>query len=77
MKSKALVLLSSAFILTACVVAPRRGGGVEVVPILPVLVELDVGQPYYAQGGYQYFYSDERWRYATSRNGPWMDYSRA
>ena len=77
MKAKLVVLISSAFILTACMVAPRRGGGLEIIPILPVTVELEVEQPYYVQGGYHYFYSNDRWHYATSRNGPWAELPRS
>ena len=63
MKSKLVILLSSAFILTSCVVAHRRGGGLEIIPILPTVLELDVEQPYYTQDGYYYYYTDDRWRY--------------
>jgi len=41
----------------------------EVIPILPVILELDVDQPYYEQSGYHYFYSNDRWYYSDSRNG--------
>ena len=68
MKTKLVVLMCTAFLLSACVVAPRRGGGVEVIPILPAVVELD-GDGYYAHGGYHYFYTNERWYYSNSRHG--------
>lgn len=77
MKLKLVVAMPALVILTACLVAPRRGGGLEVIPILPVLVELEVEQPYYVDGGYHYFYSNDRWLYATSRNGPWMELPRS
>jgi len=77
MKSRLILLGASFFILTSCVVSPRRGGGVEVVPFLPVVLELDAGQPYYEQNGYHYHYSDDRWQYSTSRNGPWMELPRS
>lgn len=68
MKTKLVVLMFSAFLFSACIVAPRRGGGVEVIPILPAVVDLD-GDGYYAHGGYHYFYTDERWYYSNSRDG--------
>jgi hypothetical protein len=68
MKTKLVVLMFSAFLLSACVVAPRRGGGIEVIPILPAVVELG-GDGYYAHGGYHYFYTNERWYYSNARNG--------
>ncbi len=77
MKTKLMVLGSSVLILTACVMVPRRGGGVQIIPILPVLVELDVNEPYYTQDGYYYYYSENRWNYATSRRGPWTELPRS
>ena len=68
MKTKLVVLMFSAFMISACVVAPRQGGGVEVIPILPAVVELDGGD-YYAHGGYHYFYNNERWYYSSTRDG--------
>jgi hypothetical protein len=77
MNHRQILLGASFFILTSCVVSPRRGGGLEVVPILPVVVELDADQPYYEQDGYHYHYADDRWQYSTSRNGPWMELPRS
>ncbi len=77
MKYTAGALISSIFILTSCVVVPNPGGGVALIPILPTIVELEIGQPYYAQSGYQYYYSDERWQYSNSRNGPWRELPRS
>jgi hypothetical protein len=68
MKGKVIVLVSSLIILTACVVAPRQGGGLTIIPILPAIVEVDADN-YYAYGGYHYFYTNERWYYSDSRNG--------
>ncbi len=68
MKRGMLVLMSSALLLTGCLVAPRRGGGLEVIPVLPAIVEIGPDS-YLAHGGYHYFYANERWYYATSRNG--------
>ncbi len=68
MKSKMIVLMSSAFLFSACMVAPRHGGGLTIIPILPTIVEID-DDAYYTQGGYHYFYTDDRWYYSDSRNG--------
>ena len=76
MKTRTFFLISSILLLTGCLVAPRRGGGVEVLPVLPAVVELDV-EPYYVYGGYYYSYSNDRWFYATSRSGPWVDLPRS
>ena len=62
------VLMTSTLLLTACLVAPRRGGGLEVIPVLPAIVEIGP-DAYIAHGGYHYFYANERWYYAASRNG--------
>jgi hypothetical protein len=71
MNRKMVVLMSSVFILTACMVRSTPGGGVEVIPILPTIVELDldVSEPYYEHNGYHYFYTNERWYYSNSRGG--------
>ena len=69
-------------LLSACVVAPHgRGPGVGIgigisVPTLPLVVELG-SDPYYVHGGYTYFYDNDRWRYANSRSGPWVDLPRS
>ncbi|MDP1918660.1 MAG: hypothetical protein Q8L14_20595 [Myxococcales bacterium] len=68
MTNKMIVLMSAVFMFSACVVAPRHGGGLTIIPILPTIVEID-DDAYYAQGGYHYFYSDDRWYYSDSRNG--------
>ena len=71
MRSKVVVLMSSVIILTACMVRSTPGGGVEVVPILPTVVELDfdASEPYYEHNGYHYFYTNERWFYSNTGNG--------
>jgi hypothetical protein len=74
--SKWSVLALGLAALTACVVATGPRGGVEVVPVLPAVVELDV-EPYYTYEGYVYFYSGDRWLYSTSRNGPWTELPRS
>lgn len=72
----------AALLLSACVVAPTgrgHGGGVGIgltVPTLPLIVELG-SDPYYAYGGYTYYYDNNRWRYAGSRAGPWVDLPRS
>jgi hypothetical protein len=68
MRNKVLVPVFSILLLSACMVAPGRGGGLEVIPILPTVVEID-SDNYYAQGGYHYFYNDDRWYYSSSRDG--------
>lgn len=70
--------------LGGCVVAPPgRGPGVGIgigigiaVPTLPLVVELGA-DPYYSHGGYSYFYDNDRWRYAESRGGPWLELPRS
>ena len=68
MSSKAMVPVFSLLLLSACMVAPTRGGGLEIIPILPTVVEVD-SDNYYAHGGYHYFYNDDRWYYSSTRNG--------
>ncbi|HCZ33635.1 MAG TPA: hypothetical protein DHV93_09390 [Holophagaceae bacterium] len=68
MNGKALVPVLSILLLSACLVAPSRRGGLEVIPILPTFVEVDADD-YYAHGGYHYFHTNDRWYYASSRNG--------
>jgi hypothetical protein len=76
--SLVLVAIFATFMLTACLVSPGPGGyGVEVAPPLPAVIELDVGQPYYYQGGYHYFYQNDRWQYSRSRSGPWTELPRS
>ena len=80
-KSWIAVPLSS-LLMSACVVGPPGRGpvvGVGVgisVPTLPLIVELG-SDPYYSHGGYTYYYDNERWRYANSRSGPWVDLPRS
>lgn len=82
MRKSLLALPLSALLLSACIVAPvGRGPGVGVsvgieVPALPLIVELG-SDGYYVQGGYIYYYDNNRWRYATSRSGPWVDLPRS
>ncbi|HRP77227.1 MAG TPA: hypothetical protein PK725_14800 [Rhodocyclaceae bacterium] len=56
----------------------RDSRGVFVAPPLPVIVELGPDL-YFVQRGYhyQYRYNDDRWRYSTSRSGPWTDLPRS
>jgi len=68
MKARVIVLISSVLFLTSCLVAPRRGGGLQIIPILPTVVEVDADS-YYYQDGYHYFYTGDRWYYSDSRNG--------
>ena len=69
MQHRLVVLMCSVLMLSGCMVASRPGGGVEVIPILPAIVELDV-EGHYAHSGYHYFYSDDRWYYSTTMSGP-------
>jgi hypothetical protein len=69
MRSKVILPVLSVLILSACVVVPRQGGGLQIIPILPAIVELDTNN-YYAHDGYHYFYTNDRWYYSTMRNGP-------
>lgn len=73
-KKLALVPLA-ALLLAGCVVAPRHGA-VVIAPALPAIVEIDV-EPYYYQRGYYYFYENSRWRYSSSRSGPWIELPRS
>lgn len=82
MHKSLLALPLAALLLSACVVAPvGRGPGVGVavgiaVPALPLIVELG-SDGYYVQGGYTYYYDNNRWRYAQSRSGPWVELPRS
>src|ERR1700675_2890932 len=72
-----LIVALTALMLTACIVAPvEHGSGMVVVPALPLTVELGV-EPYYYQSGYHYYYNNDRWSYARSRSGPWVDLPRS
>lgn len=68
-----------ALTLSACVIAPGPyDRGVVVAPPLPVIVELGPELYFYQHRyHYQYEYRNDRWRYATSRSGPWMDLPRS
>lgn len=68
MNLQKLVAVSSLVILSACIMAPRPGGGVDIIPILPSVVELG-DDSYYTQGGYHYFYTNEQWYYSPTRDG--------
>ncbi len=68
MRSMAMVSVFSILLLSACMVAPRSGGGLEIVPILPTIVEIG-SDNYYAHDGYHYFYTNDRWYYSSTRNG--------
>lgn len=68
MKTNVLVLTCSALLLSACMVTPNHRGGIDVVPILPVIVEVD-DNSYYAHGGYHCYYNDDRWYYSETRDG--------
>ena len=77
MYTKLIVAPVAALLLVACVVAPaHRGPGMVVAPALPVIVELGA-EPFYFQGGFHYYYHDNRWSYSNSRSGPWMDLPRS
>ena len=68
MSSKVIVPVLSIFLLSACMVAPRHGGGLEVIPILPVVVEIG-SDDYYTHDGYHYYHTNDRWYYSSSRDG--------
>ena len=76
MKRTLISALVAVSLLSACAVVPGRRGGVEMVPLLPPLVVLDV-EPYYVQSGYHYHYTNGVWLYSTSRSGPWLDLPRS
>lgn len=82
MRKQWITAAAAALLLSACVVQPpRRSGAVSVgvgvtVPALPAVIELGP-DPYYQSGGYIYHYSNERWLYATSRSGPWVELPRS
>ncbi len=68
--------LLTAFLLSACVVAPAgRGPGYVMAPALPVVVELGT-EPYYYHSGFYYYYNNQRWSYSRDRKGPWHDLPR-
>jgi hypothetical protein len=78
-KRTVLAGLLVTFIVTGCLMVPRPGGGVSLVPILPPILPSVVvlgAEPYYAQGGYYYYYQNNGWYYSRSRGGPWVDLPR-
>jgi hypothetical protein len=76
MNLKKVALLFSAVMMTACLIRPNGHGGVDLVPILPEVVELDTDS-HYVHGGYHYFYTDDRWFYATTRDGQRSELARS
>jgi hypothetical protein len=68
MRSKVILPVLSLLILSACMVTARPGGGVQVIPILPAIVEVD-SDNYYPHAGYHYFYTGDRWYYSSTRDG--------
>jgi len=68
MKSRLIITMALALMLSGCFIAHRPGGGMEVVPILPVIVEVDMDS-HYEYNGYHYFYANDRWYYSNIRNG--------
>lgn len=68
MKKVTRGLLIALFLLSGCLL-PGRNGPVLLVPPLPPVVEIGA-EPYYYQGGYHYFYDNDRWFYSQSRGGP-------
>lgn len=75
MYRKLAIASLAALVLSACVVTPPRGA-VVVAPALPTIVEFDA-EPYYYYRGYYYVYENTRWRYASSRSGPWVELPRS
>jgi hypothetical protein len=70
-----MILGLAAFLCAACVMtAGPHGVGIAIAPPLPFVVELDT--PYYAHGGYHYYYNDDRWFYSDRQSGPWYDLPR-
>lgn len=68
MKSKVIPLVAAVFILGGCLVRSTPRGGVEIIPILPTIVEIG-DDSYYEHNGYHYFYTNERWYYSDRRDG--------
>lgn len=68
MNLKLAFLVPMALVVTGCMVTARPDGGLSVIPILPTVVEVG-DDNYYAQGGYHYYYTDDRWFYSRSRDG--------
>ncbi len=76
MNIRTLVWVLPILLLSSCMITARPGGGLELVPILPSVVEIGP-DAYYTQGGYHYFYTGDRWFYATSREGARMELPRS
>jgi hypothetical protein len=75
MKKLLPLMIFAALVSAACVMSSGpHGTRVAVVPVLPVVVELEA--PYYFYGGYYYYYSSNRWFYSHSQGGPWTDLPR-
>ena len=73
MNKTSIVASLAALLLSACVLVPAdQGPGMVVAPALPLIVELGV-EPFYYYQGYHYHYDNNRWRYSSSRSGPWVD----
>lgn len=68
MIGKVVLPALSVLILSACLVAPSHRGGLEIIPVLPAIVEVDMDDDY-AHGGYHYYHTNDRWYYASTRNG--------
>ena len=72
-------IIVASLLTAACAVVPagpgQGYGGVMLVPVLPQLVVLGA-EPYYYYSGYHYHYRDNRWFYARSRRGPWINLPR-
>jgi len=68
MRNKVILPVLAVLILSACMVAHMPGGGLQIIPILPTIVEVDADN-YYYYDGYHYFYDNDRWYYSSSRNG--------
>jgi hypothetical protein len=60
--------LPALVLLTGCMVESRPGGGLELVPMLPAVVEVGP-DGYYAHQGYHYFYTGGGWYYSDRRDG--------
>jgi hypothetical protein len=73
MKKVLFGVLILAFLVTGCSIGLMGGrhGGLIIVPVLPVTVELDADD-YYYQNGYYYMYRDNIWFYSEYRQGPWI-----
>jgi len=66
---KAICFISlTVLMLCGCFVTGRPGGGVEIIPVLPAIVEVDMDS-HYEYNGYHYFYTNDRWYYSNSRDG--------